>query len=39
MRTGHPLTIGLFSLGLDAYWPQFPELKQRLTAYNQHTPP
>jgi L-arabinose isomerase len=27
------LRIGLFSIGLDAYWPQFAGLKQRLEAY------
>lgn len=27
--------IGLFSIGLDAYWPQFAGLKERLTGYNQ----
>jgi L-arabinose isomerase len=27
------LRIGLFSIGLDAYWPQFTGLKQRLEAY------
>lgn len=26
--------IGLFSVGLEAYWPQFEGLKERLTAYN-----
>ena len=30
-----PLRIGLFSIGLDAYWPQFPGLKEKLLAYNQ----
>src|SRR4051812_8825429 len=25
--------IGLFSIGLAAYWPQFPELKERLAGY------
>ncbi len=29
------LRIGLFSIGLDAYWPQFPGLKETLLAYNQ----
>jgi L-arabinose isomerase len=29
-----PLRIGLFSIGLDAYWPQFAGLKQRLEEYN-----
>jgi len=27
------LTIGLFGIGLNAYWPQFPGLHGRLTAY------
>ena len=27
------LTIGLFGVGLDAYWPQFPGLHERLTGY------
>jgi L-arabinose isomerase len=26
--------IGLFSIGLDAYWPQFPGLEQRLRGYS-----
>jgi len=26
----YPLRIGLFGIGLDAYWPQFPGLKDRL---------
>ncbi len=30
-----PLTIGLFGIGLDAYWPQFPGLKERLEGYLQ----
>ncbi len=28
-----PLRIGLFGIGLDAYWPQFAGLQQRLTGY------
>ncbi|HYP15936.1 MAG TPA: arabinose isomerase [Opitutus sp.] len=28
-----PLRIGLFGIGLDAYWPQFPGLKERLERY------
>jgi L-arabinose isomerase len=28
------LRLGLFSVGLDAYWPQFAGLKERLTGYN-----
>lgn len=30
-----PLRLGLFGIGLDAYWPQFPGLKQRLETYLQ----
>ena len=30
-----PLRIGLFSIGLDAYWPQFHGLREKLLAYNQ----
>lgn len=29
----HPARIGLFGIGLDAYWPQFKGLKQRLEGY------
>jgi L-arabinose isomerase len=29
----HPLRIGLFGIGLDAYWPQFHGLKERLEGY------
>ena len=28
-----PTRIGLFSVGLDTYWPQFPGLKERLEGY------
>ncbi len=28
-----PLKVGLFGIGLDAYWPQFPGLKARLEGY------
>ncbi len=31
-----PLKIGLFSIGLSAYWEQFPGLLERLSAYNEH---
>lgn len=34
MTPPREVTIGLFSLGLDTYWPQFPGLHQRLTAFN-----
>ncbi len=30
-----PSRIGLFSIGLDAYWPQFADIYDRLTRYNQ----
>src|SRR5215469_11361929 len=29
------LKVGLFGIGLDAYWPQFPGLKDRLTAFTE----
>jgi L-arabinose isomerase len=28
--------VGLFSIGLAAYWPQFPGMKERLEAYGRH---
>jgi L-arabinose isomerase len=28
-----PIKVGLFGIGLDAYWPQFAGLKERLTGY------
>jgi len=31
--TEHALRIGLFGIGLDAYWPQFPGLEERLKGY------
>jgi L-arabinose isomerase len=33
MSTNFPLKIGLFGIGLDAYWPQFEDLKERLEGY------
>ena len=30
-----PLRIGLFGIGLEAYWPQFAGLKERLEGYLQ----
>ena len=30
---GIPLRVGLFGIGLDAYWPQFDGLKERLEGY------
>lgn len=29
----YPLRVGLFGIGLDAYWPQFPGLEARLKGY------
>ena len=34
MTTGNELKVGLFSLGLEAYWSQFAGLKERLLSYN-----
>jgi L-arabinose isomerase len=31
----HEFTVGLFGIGLDAYWPQFEGLQERLTRYVQ----
>jgi L-arabinose isomerase len=31
----HEFTVGLFGIGLDAYWPQFEGLEERLTRYVQ----
>ncbi len=28
-----PVRIGIFGIGLDTYWPQFPGLKSRLEGY------
>jgi L-arabinose isomerase len=33
MKSNFPLKIGLFGIGLDAYWPQFKGLKERLEGY------
>jgi L-arabinose isomerase len=33
MKEKFPLKIGLFGIGLDAYWPQFKGLKDRLEGY------
>lgn len=32
-KTSYPLRVGLFGIGLDAYWPQFAGLKERLEDY------
>jgi len=29
----YPLKVGLFSIGLDSYWPQFPGLREKLIAF------
>jgi len=29
----HPLSVGLFGIGLDSYWPQFPGLRDRLAGF------
>ena len=29
------LNVGLFSIGLDTYWPQFPGLRERLAGYTE----
>jgi L-arabinose isomerase len=34
-NTPHQLRVGLFSIGLEAYWPQFAGLKDKLTGSNQ----
>ena len=33
MKSNYKLKIGLFGIGLDAYWPQFKGLKERLEGY------
>ena len=33
MTTPDPLKVGLFGIGLDTYWPQFPGLHERLAGY------
>src|SRR5208283_3758265 len=33
IKTKRPLRVGLFGIGLDAYWPQFKGLKPRLESY------
>jgi L-arabinose isomerase len=36
MKSSEPqLNVGLFSIGLDTYWPQFPGLREKLTAYTE----
>ena len=34
-RQTNPLKVGIFSIGLDTYWAQFPGLEERLRAYTQ----
>ena len=31
--SARPLRVGLFGIGLDAYWPQFAGLKERFEGY------
>jgi L-arabinose isomerase len=33
MNSSDPLKVGLFGIGLDAYWPQFAGLRERLETY------
>lgn len=35
MNTGEQLKVGLFGIGLDTYWPQFPGLRERLTGFTE----
>src|SRR4051794_30213957 len=32
-HAANPVKVGLFSIGLAAYWPQFPGLRERLAGY------
>lgn len=32
-ETEYPFKVGLFGIGLEAYWPQFPGLRERLEGY------
>jgi L-arabinose isomerase len=34
-QSHHDLKVGLFGIGLDAYWPQFEGLRERLIAYTE----
>ena len=34
-RECHDLKLGLFGIGLDTYWPQFPGLRERLNGYTE----
>jgi len=33
MNKSNPVRAGLFGIGLETYWPQFPGLLDRLTGY------
>jgi L-arabinose isomerase len=35
MNTGEQLKVGLFGIGLQTYWPQFPGLQERLTGFTE----
>ena len=34
-NSDYQLNLGLFSIGLDAYWPQFPGLREKLVSFTQ----
>ena len=34
-NSDYQLNVGLFSIGLDTYWPQFPELREKLVSFTQ----
>jgi len=35
MKSHDPLRVGLFGIGLDSYWPQFPGLKDKLVGFTE----
>ena len=35
MNTSEQLKVGLFGIGLDTYWPQFPGLREKLIGFTQ----
>jgi len=35
VRSGTPPRVGIFGIGLAAYWPQFEGLRERLEGYQQ----
>jgi len=36
MKSESPFGVGLFSIGLDTYWAQFPGLKEKLLGFTEH---